>query len=143
MKILDIDDHGDLKYVTLDEEADRIEERQRSYGLKEKFFRLISGKGWSFLPKRRILKIQDSMANYTKSVRVFSPRHGKVKIVFRQPGELVYVIDEPRLPLFSIMMHHHGKHRATVDADYKCTRCGKEVPAIVKSLALAETMTTF
>jgi len=143
MKIYDIGEWRNLKYISLDEKEDRIEERHKKYGLKEKFYKLISGKGWSFLNKESIMQIQKSMSDFTKSVRIFSPRHGKVKIVFRQPGEMVYVIDQPRLPMFSILMHHHGKHKSTVDIDFKCNRCGKEVPAEVKALVLAETMQTF
>jgi len=142
MKIYDIGEWSNIIYISLDEKEDRIEEAN-IYGKATKFIKLISGKGWSFLSKESIMQIQKSMSDFTKSVRIFSPRHGKVKIVFRQPGEMVYVIDQPRLPMFSILMHHHGKHKSTVDIDFKCNRCGKEVPAEVKALVLAETMQTF
>ena len=141
MKLYNLGEWQKLKYISFDDE-DRIEEGKQKYGLKEKFLRLISGKGWSFLD-RDVIKAYQRKMEYAKSVSSFCPRNGKIRIVYRKPGEKVFVIDQPRLPMFSLLMHHHGKHRATVDEDYKCTRCGKEVPPAVKALVLAETMTTF
>lgn len=93
--------------------------------------------GWSFLPKERIQRFINQM-NVTRTCKVIAPRNGKVKIVFRKRDEKVFVIEEPRLPLFSMLMHHHGIQRSTVDEEYKCTRCGLEVPDAVKSLVMME-----
>lgn len=95
-------------------------------------------KGWVFPDKDVIASITKRLTRWTTSCKVIAPMNGQIKIVYRVPGEKVFVIDEPRLPFFSLMMHKHGKQFSTVDEEYRCMRCGEEVPAAVKSLVMIE-----
>jgi len=127
-----------LKYISVNEKDKFSSEEKVIYRNNSKeLLKLISGSGWSFLGKEAIDNIQNSMAKATR-VKIVSPRNGKIKIVYRAPGEQVFVVDQPRLPLFSLLMHHHGKTKSTVDSDFKCTRCKKEVPEAVKSIVMME-----
>lgn len=95
-------------------------------------------KGWIFPTQDGIKFLHQRLTNWIKSAKIICPMGGKIKIVYRIPGEKVFVIDEPRLPFFSMMLHKHGKQNSTVDEEYKCMRCGEEVPAAVKSLIMME-----
>ena len=95
-------------------------------------------KGWMFPDKVGIRVLTARMTQWVKSCKIIAPMGGKIKIVYRVPGEKVFVVDEPRLPLFSLIMHRHGSQNSTVDEEYKCMRCGEEVPAAVKTLVMME-----
>jgi len=95
-------------------------------------------KGWIFPTKAGIRNLHSRLTSYVKSAKIICPMGGKIKIVYRVRGEKVFVIDEPRLPFFSMLMHKHGNQNSTVDEEYKCMRCGEEVPDAVKTLIMME-----
>ena len=95
-------------------------------------------KAWMFPDRAVIKKLHDRMTRWVKSCKIIAPMNGKIKIVYRVPGEKVFVVDEPRLPFFSLLMHRHGSQNSTVDENYKCMRCGEQVPDAVKTLVMME-----
>lgn len=95
-------------------------------------------KGWMFPDNSVIRNLTDRMTRWVKSCKIIAPMGGRIKIVYRVPGEKVFVVDEPRLPFFSLLMHRHGKQNSTVDENYRCMRCGEEVPEAVKTLVMME-----
>jgi hypothetical protein len=130
-----------LKYISFDDRdviekhTDKIDRSDPPNHLD--YVTLTSGHGWSFLTSRSLKWFIDNMKN-CKSAKTYTPMGNKVKIVYRKPGERVYVIDQPHVPMFASMAHHHGKQKSLLDEDYNCLRCGIAAPDSVKTIVLAE-----
>ena len=99
-------------------------------------------RGWSFLPKQQVNELQHGLNRDwrlgKKGYSVITPRRDVV-IIYRQPGAKVFLVEEPRIPPFAAILHHHGSQSAPVDEEFKCIRCGIEVPQSIKSVAMLET----
>lgn len=124
-----------------EETVEELMERSGAYyflALTEEGKKYRPQRSWSYLPKQGVDLIQRNLAgNYRKSYSIVTPRRDVV-VIYRKPESKVFVVDEPRVPPFALILHHHGSQSSAVDEEYKCVRCGAEVPAAVKSLVMME-----
>ena len=94
-------------------------------------------RGWYYIPKEGI----DFHENQLKRPGwPYANLSNKTKIIYANPIERVYVVKQPRIPMFATIRHQHGKHKSEIGEDFKCLRCGVEVPETIKSLVMMETL---
>ena len=92
-------------------------------------------RGWYYIPKETVAAHEESLKRpgwpQTKLPR-------KTKVIYKEPGTRTFIVNEPRLPMFATILHQHGTHKSEVNEEFKCLRCGKDVPEVVKSLVMME-----